>query len=72
MALPGVKVWKCKIIVPAESVLPDGFDYPPRHAAIDAIEKEGVEVLDCFSGWGGKLDEVEESVMRSRKAKENL
>ena len=57
------KVWECKIVVPGDAELPDGFDQPPRVAAIVAVTLAGVEVISCFSGWGGELDEVEEKIL---------
>ena len=68
------RVWECKIVVSADAELPDGFDAPPRHAAEEAVENAGVEILGCFSGWGGSLDEGEEEVveeqMKRRAARE--
>jgi len=57
------QVWECKIIVSNEAELPLGFDSPPREAAIDAIQDAGIEVLDCFSGWGGKVSKLESAIM---------
>lgn len=54
-------VWECKIVVPAEYNLPEGFDLPPRRAAIDAVAKFGIPVVACFSGWGGELSETEQA-----------
>ena len=48
-------VWDCKIVVEATADLPAGFDYPPRMAAENAIEKAGFRVLMNASGWGGNL-----------------
>jgi hypothetical protein len=62
-----VRVWECKIVVPADEELPDGFDLPPRRAAIDMIEKHGVTVLACFSGWGGVLTEAEKKAYGESK-----
>ena len=53
------QVWECKIVVSADESLPDGFDGPPRQAAINAVEKTGIEVIACFSGWGGALTEIQ-------------
>ncbi len=49
------RYWIC-IIGPVDDVrLPkNGFDSVPREAAIAAIEKAGVEVKHCWSGWGLK------------------
>lgn len=55
------RVWICKIVVDDTS-LPDGFDSPPRKAAIAAVEAAGVRVRHCFSGWGGKLEPLEAEV----------
>ena len=60
-----VKVWACKIIVSEDSELPNGFDYPPRMAAIEAVEVEGIKVLGCSSGWGGTITENEEDAFNS-------
>ena len=38
-----VKVWECKIIIP-DVELPPGFDFPPRSAAMNAIEAHGIKV----------------------------
>lgn len=56
------QIWECKIVVSINSKLPDGFDSPPRIAAINAIEKQGIHVLNCFSGWGGKLSKYQKIV----------
>ena len=47
------KVWTCRIIVP-DVELPDGFDFPPRMAAQNAIESAGIPVILNSSGWGGE------------------
>jgi hypothetical protein len=62
MARMDYKVWECKIVVPADAELPDGFDQPPRSAAIQAVSKE-MKVNECFSGWGGLLTKDEEKVL---------
>jgi hypothetical protein len=69
------EVWDCKIVVANDAKLPDDFDFPPRCAAIEAVAAAGVEVLDCFSGWGGTLTEIERRIVeetakrRSRSTK---
>ena len=60
------RVWSCKIIVPQDAELPEGFDGPPRCAAIEAVELEGIDILGCFSGWGGELNDVEKEVLEKR------
>ncbi len=57
------RVWSCKIVVPNDAKLPDGFDSIPRLAAISSVEQEGIEVLNCFSGWGGTLTETESEIV---------
>ena len=42
----------CIIELDKLEILPAGFDSPPRQAAIEAIEKGGVKIKDCWSGWG--------------------
>jgi len=61
------RVWECKIAVPIDSELPDGFDGPPRQAAIKAIESAGITVCSCFSGWGGSLTEIEIKVTENKQ-----
>ena len=61
-----VKVWSCKIIIPDDVELPPGFDYPPRCAAIEAIEKAGIEVLGCASGWGSSLTKEEQEAFEAQ------
>ena len=57
------KVWDCKIVVPISAQFPDAFDSPPRQAAKSAIEDAGIEIITCFSGWGGHIDELERQVI---------
>jgi len=57
------KVWQCRIVVSGDAKLPD---WPPRLAAIQAVESAGVEVLSCFSGWGGTLTEAQEKIVKRR------
>ncbi len=52
------KVWTCKIVVSADEELPNGFDYPPRMAAENAIAKHA-KVLMNASAWGGTLTQAE-------------
>jgi hypothetical protein len=58
------KVWECKIVVAGDTIIPDGFDFPPRQAAIEAIEDGGIEVLSCFSGWGGVLTQTQAEIVK--------
>lgn len=61
------QVWACKIVLDGNSVLPSGFDWPPRKAATEAIEAAGFKVISCFSGWGGMLEESEAAVIEDRE-----
>lgn len=61
-----VKVWECKIVVPEDAELPPGFDFPPRRAAIEAIDQAGIKVLGCSSGWGGKLTVREQEAFQAQ------
>lgn len=66
--------WQCKIIVGLDEneQLPDGFDWPPRHAAIAAVEKF-TEVLLCFSGWNAPLkkEEIEWIQQQEKRSKKS-
>ena len=64
-----MKVWECKIIVYSDGELQQGFDAPPRQAAIKAVEAAGYEVAHCFSGWGGELTEAEKEVVAEFEAR---
>ena len=67
------QVWNCQIVVRGDACLPYGFDFAPRRAAVEAIERSGVEVLSCFSGWGGTLNAGQQWCMElyeARKKKE--
>jgi len=57
------KVWNCKIVVAGDAKIPDGFDFPPRRAAVEAIEADGIGVISCFSGWGGTLTETQTEIV---------
>ena len=59
------RVWECKIIVPIGTKFPSGFDAPPRSAACMAVEKV-TDIVGCFSGWGGSLDEIEVDILEGR------
>lgn len=68
------KVWECKIVVKDDAEFPpeiNGFDSVPRRVAIEAVEKHGIEVLDCFSGWGGSLSEIQEHLVDKGQYKES-
>ncbi len=56
---PKYRVWECKAVVRGDASLPNGFDFPPREAATDAIHNAGIPIVTCFSGWGGSLSEAE-------------
>ena len=63
------RVWECKIAVPFDSDLPDGFDHPPRKAAMEAVEKV-TKVLGCFSGWGGTLTDTQKEIVEQSPYKD--
>jgi len=63
------RVWTCKIVVPVYDELPDSSDGPPRQAAIRAVERLGVRVLDCFSGWGGRLTAAQKRIVTRRHSR---
>lgn len=65
------RVWECKIVVPHDAPMPSGFDAVPRRAAIEAVEAFGVDVVCCFSGWGGSLDETEIAVIENKPPKQD-
>jgi hypothetical protein len=58
------KVWTCKIVVAGDEEIPDGFDNPPRRAAMSAIESHGINVLSCFSGWSGTLTKAQAKIIK--------
>lgn len=60
------RIWSCKIVVPSTAAIPLGFDWPPRQAAIKAVEK-WAPVVSCFSGWDGKLTEGELAAIENRE-----
>ena len=58
------KYWVCIIEVEVgRKKLPTGFDSPPRHGAMEAIEKHNIKINDCWSGWGCKPETFDE-IMR--------
>ena len=58
------RVWQCRIYVDAEQYdqTPDGFDLPPRRAAVETVEKH-IPVVACFSGWGAEPQQDEVDVI---------
>lgn len=65
-------VWACKIVVDTNEPLPPGFDFPPRCAAIEAVEEAGLEVKACFSGWDKSLTEAETALVDSKGPRKTL
>ena len=47
-------IWDCTVIIHNEELndLPNGADWPPRKAAVEAIESLGFSVHSVSSGWG--------------------
>lgn len=62
------KYWVC-IIEVNKKKLPNGFDLPPRMAAIKAVESKNIKVKNCWSGWGCK-EETFNEIMRVWNKKE--
>lgn len=62
------RIWTCKVGAECGDVeLLNGCDMPMRNAVGAAFEKiTGREYSFCFSGWGGKLDEIERAVHENR------
>lgn len=59
-----MKIWECKLILPDDTDLPDGADFPMREAVSGAVEEmTGRLPQHLFSGWGGKLTKVEKKVI---------
>ena len=48
------KIWSCTIITYNEELdyLPNGADFPPRKAAVEAIEGLGLSIHSVYSKWG--------------------
>lgn len=64
------RVWQCKVVISADTSLPDGFDFEPRFAAQKAIEAGlGNVIIVAFSGWGGTLTTEEMAVATEMEAK---
>ena len=56
-----MNIWTCKI--GETNNVPDGGDLPMREAIREAYLKlTGDEPVFLFSGWGGKLNEIERQV----------
>jgi hypothetical protein len=64
-----LKVWECKIVVPSDAVLPNGFDALPRRAAMRAVTDAGIPIISCFSGWGARLTRGETGALIEQAAK---
>jgi len=64
------KLWECKIGEVDDALLPDGCDLPMRQAVEEAYFKiTGKHSEFNFSGWGGKLDEIERRVVDEKQAR---
>ena len=59
------RVWTCSLVLhPDAKTSIMGFDSVPRKGAVEAVEKAtGMDVLSCFSGWGGTLNEIQEEIV---------
>lgn len=61
------KVWECKIGEPGDEELPPGADGPMRSAVEQAYQELVGRPADfAFSGWGGRLTEVQRAVHEDR------
>jgi len=43
------QVWECKIVVPDDAELPDGFDWPPRRAAMETSNEVQSELAGDYA-----------------------
>lgn len=59
------RIWSCKLVLhPDVRISIMGFDIVPRKGAVEAVEKAtGMDVLSCFSGWGGRLSDIQEEIV---------
>lgn len=58
------RIWICKIGGEIPEMLADDADMPMRQAVEKAfLEITGVEATFNFSGWAGKLDEIERAIV---------
>lgn len=64
------QVWECKLIVPENIELPNGFDSPPRMAVKEVMYKHNIPIVALFSGWGGRLDKGEIEYILYKEADE--
>lgn len=62
-----MKIWSCKIGEIPDDLLPDAADWPMRKAVAAAyLALTGQPNDFIFSGWGGRLTEVERAVVEDR------
>lgn len=54
--------------------MPNGSDFPPRKAVCDAISGlcEGLEIIDCASGWGLSREGAKNVLHESCKEKNQI
>ena len=65
------KVWECSI-GGAGFELPPGADAPLRNAVAKAyLELTGKDPEFCFSGWGGRLSDVQVAVLAHQEGIKN-
>lgn len=60
------QAWTCTLVVPGDAELPNGFDFPPRDAARNAVLQAGIPVVALFTGWGGTVTEGQLAVIENR------
>jgi len=63
------RYWVC-IIEVDKAKLPYGFDSVPRFSAIDAIEKRGIKVTNCWSGWEADKECVDDIMYEWNRPRE--
>mgnify|MGYP003675702413 FL=1 len=63
-------IWECTVIIHNEELndMPNGADYPPRKAAVEAIESLGLSVHSVSSGWGCDVSTPKIAALKRRVA----
>ena len=63
-------IWECTVIIHNEELddLPNGADWPPRKAAVEAIENLGLSVHSVSSGWGCDVSTPKIAALKRRVA----
>ena len=63
-------IWECTVITHNDELsdLPNGADYQPRKAAVEAIEQLGLSVHSVSSGWGSEIFTPKIAALKRRVA----